>query len=78
MRAAFKGPLILNGGYDGQTGASALGRGEADLIAYARLFLANPDLVERFRRGAVLNKPDSTTYYTDDAKGYTDYPPLES
>jgi len=78
MRAAFKGPLILNGGYDAQTGASALSRGEADLIAYARLFLANPDLVERFRRGAVLNKPDSNTYYSGDAKGYTDYPPLDS
>ncbi len=78
IRAAFKGPLILNGGYDAQTGASALSRGEADLIAYARLFLANPDLVERFRRGAVLTKPDSSTYYSGGAKGYTDYPPLDS
>jgi N-ethylmaleimide reductase len=78
MRAAFKGPLILNGGYDAQTGASALGRGEADLIAYARLFLANPDLVERFRQRAVLNKPDSNTYYSDGAKGYTDYPLLDA
>src|SRR5688500_4512380 len=76
MRAAFAGPLILNGGYDATTGAAALAAGEADLIAYGRHFLANPDLVERLRRGAPLNRPDTSTFYTDGPKGYTDYAPL--
>ncbi len=78
MRAVFKGPFILNGGYDAETGAAALRAGEADLIAYGRAFIANPDLVERFRSGATLNKPDVSTFYTDGAKGYTDYPRLET
>jgi N-ethylmaleimide reductase len=77
MRAAFDGPLILNGGYDATTGAAALAAGEADLIAYGRHFLANPDLVERFRRAAPLNQPDTSTFYTDGPKGYTDYAPLD-
>jgi N-ethylmaleimide reductase len=76
MRAAFDGPLILNGGYDAATGAAALAAGEADLIAYGRHFLANPDLVERFRRDAPLNPPDTSTFYTEGPKGYTDYAPL--
>ncbi len=78
MRLHFDGPCILNGGYDAATGAAALGAGEADMIAYGRHFLANPDLVERIRRGAVLNQPDSSTFYTDGPKGYTDYMRLNS
>lgn len=77
MRAVFDGPLILNEGYDAVTGAAALAAGEADLIAYGRHFLANPDLVERFRRGARLNAPDPSTFYTEGSKGYTDYAPLD-
>jgi N-ethylmaleimide reductase len=76
MRAAFKGPFILNGGYDASSGAAALLAGEADAIAYGRLFLANSDLVERFRRGASMNTPNVRTFYTDGAQGYTDYPTL--
>ena len=78
MRLHFDGPFILNGGYDAATGAAALRAGEADMIAYGRHFLANPDLVERFRRGAALNQPDTSTFYTDGPKGYTDYMPLGS
>jgi N-ethylmaleimide reductase len=78
MRAAFGGPFILNGGYDARTGAAALKAGEADLLAYGRLFLANPDLVERFRTGAALNEPDTHTFYSSGSKGYTDYPTLPS
>jgi N-ethylmaleimide reductase len=78
MRAAFDGSLILNGGYDAATGAAALAAGEADLIAYGRHFLANPDLVERFRRDVPLNQPDTSTFYTDGPKGYTDYAPLDA
>jgi N-ethylmaleimide reductase len=78
MRAAFDGYFILNGSYDAASGAAALQAREADLIAYGRPFLANPDLVARYRRGSPLNKPDVSTFYTDGAKGYTDYPKLES
>ena len=78
MRLHFDGPCILNGGYDAATGAAALGAGEADMIAYGRHFLANPDLVERFRSGAALNQPDTSTFYTDGPKGYTDYMRLSS
>ena len=51
-------------------------KGEADLIAFGRPFLANPDLVERMRVDAPLNAPDMSTFYTPGAKGYTDYPTL--
>jgi N-ethylmaleimide reductase len=78
MRAAFGSTFILNGGYDARTGAAALKAGEADLLAYGRLFLANPDLVERFRTGAAFNEPDTHTFYTPGPKGYTDYPTLPS
>lgn len=74
MRAAARCPFILNGGYDAQTGAAAVSGGQADLISYGRFFLANPDLVERFRLGAALNRPDSNTFYTGGSKGYSDYP----
>jgi N-ethylmaleimide reductase len=78
MRAVFRGPFILNGGFDAETGMAAVAAGEADLIAYGRWFLANPDLVERFRRGSTLNQPDSATFYTAGPKGYTDYPVMTS
>jgi N-ethylmaleimide reductase len=78
MRAIFDGPFILNGGYDARSGMAALQASGADLIAYGRLFLANPDLVERFRVGAALNKPDSDTFYTSGEKGYIDYPSLHT
>ena len=51
-------------------------QGKADLIAFGRKFLANPDLPERFRSGASLNADDPSTYYGGGAKGYTDYPTL--
>lgn len=76
MRAAFKNALILNDNYDASTGADALASGAADAIAYGRPFLANPDLVERFRRNERLNAPDFKTFYTDGEQGYTDYPAL--
>ena len=76
LRHAFQGPLILNGGYDAALGDQAIADGEADLIAYGVPFLANPDLVERFRIGAPLNPPDYSTLYSGGAQGYTDYPAL--
>ena len=76
FRSAFKGALILSGGYDAERAESDLAAGKADLIAVGRPFLANPDAVERIRTGAALNPPDFATFYTPGPKGYTDYPTL--
>ena len=76
LREAFKGPFILAGGFDKASAEKALAEGQADLIAFGRSFLANPDLVTRFKKDAALNAPDMSTFYTPGAKGYTDYPTL--
>ncbi len=76
MRKAFAGTFMLNGGLDAQTGGEAIANGDADLVAYGVPFLANPDLVERYRTGAPLNEPDMATFYGGGAKGYSDYPAL--
>jgi N-ethylmaleimide reductase len=76
IRGKFTGTLILSGGYDNARAEEALHSGRADLIAFGRPFLANPDLVERLRADAPLNAPDFTTFYTPGEKGYTDYPVL--
>ncbi len=76
MRAAFKGPFMANAGYDAQSAARALDNGDADLIAFGVPFLANPDFLERVRRGAALNPPDMATFYTPGPRGYIDYPTL--
>jgi N-ethylmaleimide reductase len=73
-RALYQGNLILNNDYDFETAQQAVMSGAADAIAFGRLLLANPDLVERFRRGAPLNAPDYDRLYTGEEKGYTDYP----
>ena len=74
LRAIYKGNLILNNGYDYDSAAREVASGKADAIAFGRLLLANPDLVERFRRGASLNAPDYERLYSGEEKGYTDYP----
>ena len=76
LRDSFNGPFILAGGFDQASAEKALAENRADLIAFGRPFLANPDLVKRFQSGAALNAPDMATFYTADAKGYTDYPTL--
>jgi N-ethylmaleimide reductase len=76
LRQRFKGAFILAGGFDRDTAEKALQERRADLIAFGRPFLANPDLVTRFRTSAPLNAPDMTTFYVPGAKGYTDYPSL--
>ena len=75
-RTTFKRTLILSGGYDAARAESDLKAGKADLIAVGRPFLANPDLVERWKEGAAENAPDMATFYTPGPKGYTDYPAL--
>ena len=74
LRRAFDGPFILAGGFDFASAETALREKQADLIAFARAYLANPDLVQRMRDGAPLNSPDPATFYTPGPKGYTDYP----
>jgi N-ethylmaleimide reductase len=76
MREKYRGTLIIAGGFDHDTAERWLEQGRADLIAFGRKFLANPDLPERFRLRAPLNPDDPTTYYGGGAKGYTDYPSL--
>jgi N-ethylmaleimide reductase len=77
LRSLFKGVLITAQGYDRESGNRVIAEGDADLVAYARLFLANPDLPQRFALNAPLNEPDAATFYGGDERGYTDYPALE-
>lgn len=77
IRKEYNGILIANGGYDKALANAALAKNEADAIAFGTTFLANPDLVKRFKIDAKLNDPDYATLYTHGAKGYTDYPVLE-
>ncbi|XP_071701732.1 12-oxophytodienoate reductase 2-like [Rutidosis leptorrhynchoides] len=75
MKQAFNGTFIAAGGYNKDDGNEAISEKHADLIAYGRLFLANPDLPKKFELGAPLNKHDRATLYTNDPViGYTDYP----
>ena len=76
IRREFKGCLILSGGYDAERAESDLAAQKCDLIAVGRPFLANPDLVARWKTHAAENAPDFSTFYTPGAKGYTDYPTL--
>ena len=76
LRQAFSGVFILAGGFDGASAERALVEKRADLIAFGRPFLANPDLPERLYLNAQLNVPDQATFYVPGPKGYTDYPAL--
>ena len=73
VRAAFGGALIASGGFDKARAEQVLAAGEADLVAFGRPALANPDLVARMASDLPLNPPDFTTFYTPGEKGYTDY-----
>lgn len=75
-RENFKGVLVGNMGYTAEEAAAAISAGKLDAVAFGVPFLANPDLPERFQTGAALNAPDPKTFYTQGAKGYTDYPVL--
>jgi len=76
FRSVFKGKLILSGGYDAARAERDLAAGKCDLVAVGRPFIANPDLVARWKTGAAENVPDMNTFYTPGAKGYTDYTTL--
>ena len=74
LRKAFDGPFILAGGFNHGSAEKALQDKQAELIAFGRAFLANPDLVARMKADAPMNDPDMSSFYTPGAQGYTDYP----
>jgi N-ethylmaleimide reductase len=76
LRSAYRGNYMANGGYDKARGNAAIASRHADCVAFGVPFIANPDLVERFRIDAPLNPPDQNTFYGGTEKGYTDYPAL--
>ena len=76
IKDAFGGPLIANEGFDQKSAEQILEAGKADAVAFGKLFIANPDLPQRFAKAAPLNPWDSATFYSGGAKGYTDYPAL--
>lgn len=73
LRSCFAGTYITNNGYDLDGAKQAIANGDADLVAFGLPFLANPDLVRRYRQGLPLNTADPATFYGNEA-GYTDYP----
>ncbi len=77
VRQKFKGAFIANEGLTRESAERIVANGEADAASFGRLYIANPDLVERFRSKAPLNDVNSKTIYTSDATGYNDYPTLE-
>jgi N-ethylmaleimide reductase len=76
LRKIYRGIYMTNAGYDQQRANAALAAGEADLVAFGMLYIANPDLPERFAQSAPLNTPNPDTFYGGNAEGYTDYPAL--
>jgi 2,4-dienoyl-CoA reductase-like NADH-dependent reductase (Old Yellow Enzyme family) len=76
LKKTFGGVYIANEGFTKETAGQALAAGEADAVAFGKLFLANPDLPERFRLNAPLNEPHPDTFYGQGPEGYTDYPYL--
>jgi N-ethylmaleimide reductase len=78
LKRAFSGAYIANNGYDRDIAIETVRDGRADLVAFGRWFISNPDLVERLKRGAALNPFDRATFYGGGEHGYTDYPTLEA
>jgi N-ethylmaleimide reductase len=74
IRKHYKGLIIAAGGFDGTAAEAILSAGDADLVAFGRHFIANPDLPERLRKGWPLNAYDRPSFFGGDAAGYTDYP----
>ncbi|MGV8946063.1 MAG: alkene reductase [Lutibacter sp.] len=72
-RPLYHGTLMINGGFNQETGNAVIERGEADLVAFGKPFISNPDLVERFENNNELSKWDKNTFYTPNIKGYLDY-----
>merc|ERR1712019_243331 len=77
-REVFKNTLVVNMGYDAKEAQEGIAAGSFDVVAFGTTFLANPDLPARIKKGAELNTPKPDLFYKGEAKGYTDYPFLES
>lgn len=78
FRPFYKGIIIINRGFTKETAAKVLEDGDADMVSFGVPFIANPDLVERFKEDAPLNTADQSTFYTPGEKGYTDYPAMNT
>lgn len=78
FRKIYNGTIIINRGFNRETATKVLQDGDADLVSFGTPFIANPDLVERFKTNAPLNQPDQATFYTPGEKGYIDYPMLNN
>jgi N-ethylmaleimide reductase len=76
FKPLFRGAVVGAAGYSLRSAQAAVAAGDVDAVAFAKLFISNPDLVERFRRGAPLNQGDPSTFYGGGEKGYVDYPAL--
>lgn len=77
-REKYQGNLMVNMGYSKAEAEQVIGQGQADAVAFGVPYIANPDLVERFKANAALNEADPATFYSPGPEGYTDYPTLES
>jgi 2,4-dienoyl-CoA reductase-like NADH-dependent reductase (Old Yellow Enzyme family) len=77
LKRKFGGIYIANEGFSFESANQAIAAGEADAVAFGKLFIANPDLPKRFALGALLNTPDPSTFYASGPRGYTDYPALD-
>lgn len=78
LKEVFGGLYVVNEGFSFESATQALAEGRADAASFGKLFLANPDLPRRFREGRPLNQPRAELFYTNEAEGYTDYPPIGS
>jgi N-ethylmaleimide reductase len=76
LHASFGGKYIANNGYDRKLAIEAVASGYADMVAFGRYYISNPDLVERLRRDLPLTEPNKATFYGGGASGYTDYKAL--
>jgi len=74
LRQVFEGKIIAAGGFEPNTAEAVVEKGDADLVAFGRYFISNPDLPKRVKLGLPLNSYDRSTFCTFDARGYTDYP----
>ncbi len=77
LKAAFGGPYIVNEGFDLESARAAVASGEADAVAFGKLFISNPDLPARLKSGAALNPWTAETFYSPGPEGYVDYPALQ-
>jgi 2,4-dienoyl-CoA reductase-like NADH-dependent reductase (Old Yellow Enzyme family) len=78
LRPRFSRTLIAAGGFNRDSAEAIVASGDAELVAFGRYFISNPDLPERLRQGLPLNRCERSTFYGGDARGYTDYPTAEA